>query len=209
MKIENTRECGNTIHELGHLIFYILFILNRYKYKHNSLKTIFCNNFKEISIIPIPEENSSGRIIISNNRYFKNLYFKFVYLSGVLLELYMTDSEYITKFEKIEDIKRNFFSIYQDNYGYSDISKVNSIYTDKNISVCIYELSRKIYKLWNMNIIRNITEKLYNKLQKDKIISSLDVYKIIEPYISELKILGDNVYGLKTKLSIYAKIILF
>jgi hypothetical protein len=130
-----------------------------------------------------------------------------------LCDLLLVDHTIEKKFDKVRDIRKNFIDIYNDFGGGSDLFQLIKNFVENStldkISAYIYELKKQIYKLWNKESIRSITRKLYRKLQKDGEIYSEGCYKIIEPYIPELKKLGKELYGPKTKLKVYAKIILF
>lgn len=204
--VENSR----IMHEIGHFIFFTLYLSS----KSNFEKSMFCYNVQGISIVPDKDDNSYGRITVDSKilkRSKTGCYFTL--LSGVLCDLLIVDHTIEKKFDKVKDIRRNLIDIYNDNGGGNDLLQlikdfVKSSTFDK-VAVYIYELRKQIYKLWDQEVIRSITRKLYRKLQKDKEIYSEGCYKIIEPYIPELKKLGKQVYGPKTKLSVYAKIILF
>lgn len=137
----------------------------------------------------------------------------FLLLSGVLYDLLLVNHTVEKKFDRVKDIRRNLIDIYNDNGGGNDLLQLTKYFvknsTFDKISAYIYELKKQIYKLWDKESIRSITRKLYRKLQKDGKIYSEGCYKIIEPYIPELKKLGKEIYGPKTKLKVYAKIILF
>lgn len=202
--VENSR----IMHEIGHFIFYTLYLSS----KSNFEKSMFCYNVKEISIVP--DKDSYGRITVDSKilkRSKTGCYFTF--LSGVLCDLFIVDHTIEKKFDKVKDIRRNLIDIYHDLDGGNDLLQLIKDFVKSStfgkVAVYIYELRKQIYKLWDQEVIRSITRKLYRKLQKDKEIYSEGCYKIIEPYIPELKKLGRQVYGPKTKLNIYAKIILF
>ena len=204
--VENSR----IMHEIGHFIFYTLYLSS----KSNFEKSMFCYNVQGISIVPDKDDNSFGRVTIDSKILKKSktgCYFMF--LSGVLCDLLIVDHTIEKKFDKVRDIRKNFINIYNDLGGGSDLLQLTEdfvkSFTFDKIAVYIYELRKQIYKLWDQEVIRSITRKIYRKLQKDGEIYSEGCYKIIEPYIPELKRLGRQVYGLKTKLNIYAKIILF
>lgn len=198
------------MHEIGHFIFYTLYLSS----KSNFGKSMFCYSVQRISIVPDKDNNSLGRIIVDSRILKKSktgCYF--MLLSGVLCDLLLVDHTIEKKFDKVKDIRRNLIDVYDNLGGGSDLLQLIEDYvkssTFDKISVYIYELRKQIYKLWDQEAIRSITRKLYRKLQKDKEIYSEGCYKIIEPYIPELKKLGKQVYGPKTKLKVYAKIILF
>lgn len=205
-----TVENSIIMHEIGHFIFFTLYLSS----KSNFEKSMFCYNVQKISIVPDKDDNSSGRITVDSKilkRSKTGCYFTL--LSGILCDLLIVDHTIEKKFDKVRDIRENLIDIYNDNGGGNDLLQlikdfVKSSTFDK-VAIYIYELRKQIYKLWDQEVIRSITRKLYRKLQKDREIYSEGCYKIIEPYISELKKLGRQVYGPKTKLSVYAKIILF
>jgi hypothetical protein len=205
-----TVESSRIMHEIGHFIFFTLYLSS----KSNLEKSTFCYNVKKISIVPDKKDNSFGRVMFNLRTLRRSkIGCYFTLLSGVLCDLLLVDHSIEKKFDKVKDIRRNLIDVYSNLGGGSDLLRlikdfVKSSTFDK-VAVYIYELRKQIYKLWDQEVIRSITRKLYRKLQKDKEIHSEGCYKIIEPYIPELKKLGKQVYGPKTKLSVYAKIILF
>lgn len=205
-----TKETSNIMHEIGHFIFFTLWLSSKGSFN----KSMFCNNILRLSIVPNEEDKSFGRLTIGDSMVLKRnkLCRYFLLLSGVLCDILLVEHVWETKFKTVRNIRNHFVDIYCDHGGGGDLLKLVDTYsaTFDSVSAYIYELRKQIYKLWNQEAIRSITRKLYRKLQKDKEIHSEGCYKIIEPYIPELKKLGKQVYGPKTKLSVlYAKIILF
>ena len=198
------------MHEIGHFIFFTLYLSSNSRFK----RSVFCYNIEKISIVPDKKDNSFGRVTINTKMIKRSkIGCYFLLLSGVLCDLLLVDHTIEKKFDRVKDIRRNLIDIYDGNGGGNDLLQlienfVKNSTLDK-ISAYIYELKKQICKLWDEESIRSITRKLYRKLQKDGEIYSEGCYKIIEPYIPELKKLGKEVYGSKTKLKVYAKIILF
>lgn len=206
-----TEETSIIMHEIGHFIFFTLWLSSKGSFN----KSMFCNNILRLSIVPNEEEKSFGHLTIGDPRVLKRnkLCRYFLLLSGVLCDILLVEHIWKIKFKTVRDIRNHFVDIYRDHGGSSDLFNLVLMDTYSatydSIPAHIYELRKQIYKLWDQEVIRSITRKIYRKLQKDKKIYSEGCYKIIEPYIPELKKLGKQVYGPKTKLSVYAKTILF
>lgn len=205
-----TKENSIIMHEIGHFIFFTLYLSSKSCFK----RSFFCYNVEKISIVPDKKDNSLGCVSIDEKMIKRSkIGCYFLLLSGVLYDLLLVNHTVEKKFDRVKDIRRNLIDIYNDNGGGNDLLQLTKYFvknsTFDKISAYIYELKKQIYKLWDKESIRSITRKLYRKLQKDGKIYSEGCYKIIEPYIPELKKLGKEVYGPKTKLKVYAKIILF
>lgn len=202
-----TEDNTTIVHEIGHFIFFTLFLSS----KNNFGKEMFCENVAEISIIPDYTEKSLGYISINDLQLKNNkLCCYFVLLSGVLTDLLIVNHKWNTDFNTVRNIRDNYVGIYCDHGGSKDLKRVFDMRnTINSIPYHIFELKKIIYYLWDQEIIRKITRKLYRRLQKEKILYSESCYSIIEPYIPELIKLGRDIYGIKTKLRINARTILF
>ena len=202
-----TEDNTTIVHEIGHFIFFTLFLSS----KSNFGKEMFCENVGEISIVPNYTEKSLGHITINELQLKNNkLCCCFVLLSGVLTSLLIVNHEWNTDFNTVYDIRDNYVEIYCNHGGSEDLKKVFDIRnTLGSVPSHIFELEKIIYYLWDQEIIRKITRKLYRRLQKEKVLYSESCYSIIEPYIPELIKLGKSIYRFRTKLRINARTILF
>ena len=181
-----TVENSEIMHEIGHFIFFTLWLSS----KGNFDKSMFCDNVREISIIPNDDDNSFGHLRIGHARVLRKnkLCRYFLLLSGVLYNVLLVDHVWSIRFKTVRDINNYHIDLYCNHGGSNDLLRLVEEYsaTYNSISAHIHELKKQIYKLWDQEAIRSITRKLYRKLQKDKEVYSEGCYKIIEPYIPEL-----------------------
>lgn len=202
-----TKENSNIMHEIGHLIMYILWMSR----KKNFNREYFTNQILEISIIE--KGDSLGRVTINKKALVDKFCAKLVYLGGVLFSLeYVDHPEMLWRFDDKKQIEKNFIDVYCKFGGYEDLLWViNNIHgVDFNyIATYIHEFKKIIKIIKKDKAIKRIIHKLYKNLQKDKCISGDKCYSIISPHILDLKTLGQQIYNPFTRFKINAKTLLF
>ena len=210
-----TRENSTITHEIGHFIMFLLYLST----KRGFNRDMFLESIEELSINP-DENGSGGHITVDDDRLYENsLGCSFTLLGGVLFDILLVEHSYNFKykFSKLVDIINNHIDVYDDFGGSGDLLKLcekekRITFISSYIASNIVELKSIVYELWNNEVIRKIIRSLHRNLQKDKCISGNRCYSIIEPYIPELRQLGESIYCLRVKLKIrlgYAKALLF
>ena len=203
-RMKSTKENIIIIHEIGHLIMYMLYLLTSRKFDRD----YFINNIFEISIVS--DEISLGRVEISNSIKNSGFCFRAVYLSGVLFSLEYIES-YRYNFESKEKLMNHLFEVYEKTGGSDDLTQIIKKFKRSSIKLPVYAYEfRKMIKVLKENeSIQKIIHKLYRGLQKNKSLSGDACYNIIKMYIPELKKLGKEIYNPFNRFRINAKAVLF
>lgn len=112
-------------------------------------------------------------------------------------------------FKNKKQVRKNFVDVYYKFGGSSDLLWVlrNSIIN--STSIYIHEINKMIQTIRKDKAIQKIVHQLYRGLQKNGYLSGDRCYRIIKPYIPELRILGQQIYNPFTRFKINAEAVLF